>query len=91
MTYQPPRGRNVSRFRRTRSGVTGARPSADDGDEDNDCRHLGRRVHVAGSTRDWRACAKGIDQGEGPGVVCPCKGCGAKCPRYASGNPDDGD
>lgn len=49
------------------------------------CLHLGERVRIAGSERDWRFCAAGVDHGQGPGVVCGCLGCGPRCPRYSPG------
>lgn len=55
------------------------------------CAFWGGRVFVPGSNREWRSCEKGIDHGRGPGVVCPCQGCGPKCPKYTPGNPEDGD
>lgn len=46
------------------------------------CVHVGPVVRIAGSNRNWRSCAKGVDHGQGPGMVCSCKGCGPKCPDY---------
>jgi len=51
------------------------------------CAHLGDVVNRPGQVRKWRQCNHPDAPKGNP--VCPCKGCGPKCPGYVPGDVDD--
>lgn len=46
------------------------------------CKHLGGKINIAGSNKDWRECEKGH------GTVCPCGKC-KSCPDYEGDDEDE--